>query len=113
MRNILLAGAFVALSVSAARAENWYIAHLGSEPCVAVGNIGDDFHRVFYSTGSMRTPIDVAAKLRRMGAEITASPIKAEGVFAFEATRAGADTFTMVFFKDRDECLEMMDRIEK
>lgn len=110
MRNILLTAAFVALSVPAAHAEDWYIGHMGSEPCVAVSDIGDNFERLYYGAGTMTTPMDVASSFQRLGATIKPFPLKQKGVFAFYTITKKA-TYTMVFFNDRYLCLAFMEEI--
>ena len=61
----LMAGMAAAASAMAAD-KDWYVGHLGDEVCVPIRGIHDDLTRARWG-GPMRTPEDVAKKLREKG----------------------------------------------
>jgi hypothetical protein len=82
--------------------------------CRPLADVGDWMERLYYGTGSMRTPEDLAANFRTVGGHTQWVDAGAMSQYSrvLHATGPGLDTYIMMF-NDKDACQLAMSMIEK
>jgi hypothetical protein len=90
----------------------WYIAHIGTDTCVQISDIGDHGQRVYYGAGSMRTPEDVAQMFRNLGASVMQDKYTQEGTVRYHVSM-GTDKTIIQLFNEQSECHNFMEHIDR
>jgi hypothetical protein len=110
---VFLVAMALALSVGHARAEDWYMAHVGQEICVPVDDLSVETpgQRLYYHGGDLHTPEDVKRFFAAMGARIEDQSYsdQANGYVAFDVVTN--KRFTIVLMNDEAACRSVMSRM--
>ena len=72
MKKLVQAGIISLALTIPATAEEWFISHLGPEPCVPLADIDitNPNNRLYYHGGQLHTPVDLQNWLRSIGRKV-------------------------------------------
>jgi hypothetical protein len=106
MNKLLTTAVLISIATTAPAGARWYVGHWGPEACVPLDDIGENGERMYYGTGSMRTPQDEENWLRRGGMVISPppSPPGSSSRYAFTATMPGGSPNIIMLFSDKSDC---------
>lgn len=115
MRVVLGVALFLLLwSGKPANATEWYVSHVGAEPCVPLSDIGPHFERLYYGTGDLHTPEDFIDQM--MTSYTLATPYKlppnvSRYAVAYRIS-VGPHVIFVVLFNDPDACQLFMSQLK-
>jgi hypothetical protein len=90
----------------------WYVAHIGADACVPIGDIDlDRMRRSYYGGGGLTSPDEFAAALRRRGVVIVEDRMQTSNNLV--TYRIGGDAVRIVFIRGKGACQFVMDHLEK
>lgn len=106
----------LSLMTPASTEARWYVAHMSAEICVPLDDIDfETFTRLYYGTGDMHAPEDMALKFEQAGAVLKWLPQKSTGptqMMAFRLTFLNGQTTVVAFFNDEAACKFAMSRVQ-
>jgi hypothetical protein len=121
MRKLLLISAAISMlpCVVMADDDRWYMAHMGSESCVAISNIGADGDRVYYGAGPMHVPDDIVPFFAGAGIHLHRIPDDKTGfnpprmVAYSETGKIDHNGINIVLFRGHENCNQAMQSVPK
>lgn len=94
----------------------WYVAHMSAEICVPLDDIDfETFTRLYYGTGDMHVPADMALKFEQAGTVLNWLPQESTGttqMMAFRLAFPNGQTTVVAFFNDEAACKFAMSRVQ-
>ena len=114
MKTLLLTATILGSLAGTAIAKTpvWYVAHLGPDSCVPLADVGEDFQRIYYGGGTMRTPDDYVQSMHGLGITMTQAPTEIDGMILYHA-QSNASKTDLLLFNNRDLCTSVMSYLER
>jgi hypothetical protein len=118
MKKLLQAGLMSLAMTIPAAAEEWFISHLGPEPCVPLADIDitNPYNRLYYRGGQLHTPVDLQNWLLSIGEKVQHYEERTNGInsmVTFQVSSPNNSGYVKVVqvFNDQDVCRVFMEMI--
>jgi hypothetical protein len=94
---------------------HWYMGHVNEEICVPLDDIGPNNTRLYFGGGPYRVPQDLVHQMIKDGLEVkNLTTGLSAGEAGYSVRFPGERLWSyMLFFSNREQCIDTMSRIEK